>query len=50
MTVKELIEQLSEMPEDSTVRIRHELVSDEQYAERIELKPDGCVWIHETSD
>lgn len=50
MTVKELMEALSEMPEDAIVRITHELCGDEQFAERIELKQDGCVWIHETSD
>ena len=50
MNVKELIEALSEMPEDATVRIIHELCGNEQFAERIEFKQDGCVWIHETSD
>ena len=50
MTVEELSEMLSKMPQDAIVRIKHELIGDEHYAERIELKQDGCVWIHETSD
>jgi hypothetical protein len=50
MTVEELSEMLSKMPQDATVRIKHELIGDEHFAERIELKQDGCVLIHETSD
>ena len=50
MTAKELTEILSEMPEDAIVRIKHELCGDEQFVERVELKPDGCVWIYETYD
>lgn len=50
MTVKDLTEMLSEMPEDAPVCIKHQLVGNEQYAERIALEKDGCVWIYETND
>ena len=50
MTVKEMIEKLSEMPKDAIVRVKHELVGDEHYAESIELDKLGQVWIHELPD
>ena len=50
MTVKELTEMLSDMPQDATVRIKHDLVGNEQYVERIEFKQDGCVWIYEIQE
>lgn len=46
MTVKELTEMLSEMPEDATVHFRDDLCGHDHYAESIELK-DGEVWIRE---
>ena len=50
MTVKELKELLDEMPEDAIVRIRHKLVGDEQYAEKVMLDKCGNVWIEEINE
>jgi len=50
MTVRELKELLDEMPEDATVRIKHQLIGDEQYAEKITLDKYGNVWIEETNE
>ena len=50
MTVKELIEVLEDMPKDAEVRLKHDLVGNEQYAEKVELDKYGRVWIREIND
>ena len=57
MTVQELVEKLSELPEDAIVMLKHQLIGDEQYAKTVAYKKDdihdpkhGVVWIGETYD
>ena len=50
MTVKELIEVLENLPEDAEVRLKHELVGSEHYAEKVELDEYGRVWIREINE
>jgi len=46
MTVRELIEILSKMPQDAVIKVKHDLVGDEHFVEKVELKND-FVWIKE---
>ena len=49
MTVQELMEKLSDIPSDTPVMLKHELIGNEHDAESVTYN-HGVVWIKETAD